>query len=106
MSVTSGLLPPSYCRSATFQNKTGTAVKLIIYFESGETDELSRLTNGSSVTVERSINHGTWDAVDPIKRVEVTGLGQTYTFDVITQGVEVLTFVIANKDGKLVCEKQ
>ena len=106
MSVTSGLPPPSYCRAATFQNKAGTEVKLIIHFESGETDELSRQTNGSSITVERSINHGSWDAVDPIKRVKVTGLGQTCPFNVITQGVEVLTFVIANKDGKLVCEKQ
>ena len=102
MSVTSGLPSPSYCRSATFQNKAGTAVKLIIHFESGETEEHD-LTNGSSVKVERSINKGTWTAVDPIKRVEVTGLGQNYAFDVITQGVEVLTYVIANK---LVCEKQ
>ena len=62
------------------------------------------MANGSSVKAERTIDHGSWTAVDPIKRVELTGPErQNCEFDVVTCGVKELSYVIASK---LVCEEQ
>ena len=92
---------PNYLKAATFHNKAGVEVKLLVYFDSGATDEHD-MVNGSSVKVERTIDKGTWTAVDPIKRVELTGPeGKNCEFDVKVSGIAVLSYTIALK---LVCE--
>ena len=100
------VLPPNYVRAATFSNKAGMEVKLLARFDSGATEEY-KVANESSVEVRRTIDKGTWTAVDPIKRVELTGAdGENCAFDLVAQGVEIRTYVISVSSGKLVCEKQ
>ena len=99
-------LPPKYVRAATFSNKAGMEVELLARFDSGATEEY-KVANESSVYVARSIDKGSWTAVDPIKRVELLGAdGQNCEFDLVAQGVEIQTYVISVSAGKLVCEKQ
>ena len=98
--------PPNYVKAATFHNKAGMKVELLARFDSGAKEEY-KVANGSSVKVERTIDKGSWTAVDPIKRVELLGAdGQECAFDLVAQGVEIQTYVISVSAGKLVCEKQ
>lgn len=100
-----GCCTPSICKSATFQNSSGTKVKLCAEFKSGDKEE-HIVPNGNSVKVEKTINHGTWWAMDPLQKVKITAEGlEEYSFDVITKVIECHSYSVTSKDGKVICEK-
>ena len=100
--ITPTLTPaPNYCKAASFHNKAGVEVKLLVYFDSGATEEHT-MAKGSSVNVARTIDHGTWTTVDPIKRVEMAGPReeQNCEFDVKTLE-HILNFIVLFQCGLL-----
>ena len=75
-------------------------VKLCAEFKSGDKEE-HIVPNGNSVKVEKTINHGTWWAMDPLQKVKITAEGlEEYSFDVITKVIECHSYLVTSKDGK------
>mmetsp|Transcript_28839 Transcript_28839/g.51359 ORF Transcript_28839/g.51359 Transcript_28839/m.51359 type:complete len:108 (-) Transcript_28839:2335-2658(-) len=62
-------LPPKYVRRATIANSTGHTLNLHANFEQNE--QTYSVEAGHSVEIEGSIDHGSWQAVDPLKKITV-----------------------------------
>mmetsp|Transcript_18447 Transcript_18447/g.52258 ORF Transcript_18447/g.52258 Transcript_18447/m.52258 type:complete len:103 (+) Transcript_18447:116-424(+) len=98
--------PPSYLRSATFENQSGRPVKVSVTFDSGSGGEYA-VEAGASAAVEKSIDHGSWQAVDAIKAVEVAGEGGApVAVEVSTSGVEIHEYVISAEGEGLAVRKK
>ena len=67
-------LPPRYVRSAILRNTTGATVTVKGFFQHDATTTWT-LAPGQTVTVERSIDHGDWQQVDPLVKVSVHNEG-------------------------------
>merc|ERR1712198_405456 len=60
-----GALPPSYVRSAVFENTMAGPVTVEVTFDS-KNKQTRVIEAGKSVNVEGVIDHGSWSAVDKI----------------------------------------
>ena len=70
MLVGAGALPPNYVRNVTFENATGHALLITGQFKSNNQESIS-LAEGATETLERTIDHGDYQLVDPVERVTV-----------------------------------
>merc|ERR1711973_738041 len=65
-----GALPPSYVRSAVFENTLGGPVTVEVTFDS-KNKQTHVIEAGESVNVEGTIDHGSWSAVDKIVSFQI-----------------------------------
>ncbi|MFM7857885.1 MAG: hypothetical protein ACKO96_39680, partial [Flammeovirgaceae bacterium] len=79
--------PPRYVRALNLNNVTGNTVKVAVHFQSGASETYEIAASGT-VTAEKQINHGSWNAVDPVLRAQIEDVNALLAFD--PQGVEIL----------------
>ena len=73
-----GVLTQNYVRNVTFENATGFPVIVTGSFRSN--NQLSHTIDaGAAMTVERDIDHGDYQTVDPIENVVVKRSGDSQT---------------------------
>ena len=65
-----GVLPPNYVRHVTFENATGITLLIKGSFRSNNQGSIS-VAAGATETLERTIDHGDYQLVDPIEHVTV-----------------------------------
>ena len=75
MSLEAQVLPPNYVRSINFHNSTGVDATVHVSFESGAKETYTAKEN-SDLKVEKDIDHGTWQGVDPVVEFTVSHAGK------------------------------
>lgn len=65
-----GALPPNYVRNVTFINASGRSLVIVGEFKSHNKESVNIEAN-AEVTIEKTIDHGDFQTVDPIESVEV-----------------------------------
>ena len=87
-------LPPNYVKLVNMINKMAIPANVKLTFQSGEIED-HILAAGAEHKYEREINHGTWTAVDPISKIEVTAGTLTTTEKMVATGVEIRNYTIS-----------
>jgi hypothetical protein len=93
-----GCRPPSYARAVNLNNTTASTVKVVVHFQSGDSETYEIAAN-ASVKAEKEINHGSWTAVDPVLRAEIAE--HNALLAIVAQGVQILTYNISDDNGAL-----
>eukprot|EP00927_Polykrikos_kofoidii_P016480 TRINITY_DN1746_c0_g1_i1.p1 TRINITY_DN1746_c0_g1~~TRINITY_DN1746_c0_g1_i1.p1 ORF type:complete len:108 (+),score=22.24 TRINITY_DN1746_c0_g1_i1:70-393(+) len=99
------LRPPQYLRKAKFVNGTGRTVVVKVSFGSNAEEDYV-IEDGASAEVERSVDHGAWSAVDPIKTIVVDADGSAFPIDVSVGGVEIHEYTLHLLGDRIVVQKR
>ena len=69
-----GALPPDYVRNVTFVNASGHELLITGLFASNNKETIC-VDDGATGTIERNIDHGSYQLVDPLERVTIRRVG-------------------------------
>lgn len=85
--------PPSYIRGVHFNNASGHAAKANVKFASGETKTFD-LPAGVVTEVEKGINQGSYETVDPILDFSVEANGKTNAINDAAAKIQIRHYTI------------
>jgi len=97
-----GITTPKYVRSVNLTNTTEKKVTVHVVFESNKTAPREYIFEPNHTEqIEQEINHGSWNACDPILSMTVCTDDTCYQKVFQAQGVECLLHSIVQQEGGL-----
>lgn len=92
-------LPPAYVRRVILRNTTSLPLTFLVHFK--ETQGTYTAEPGASVEIEGTIDHGDWQAVDPVERIVAQSNGNNVGETLVKseEGVKIVTIRITAQDN-------